>query len=174
VKIEEKMHLIRQLSVIHNCWNLDNKRTTLLLKDGDMYKEMSRHQLDIMLQILTDTVMAIAKGEKQRKLLINYYYSHLEQVGLKHVTEQMDGLAHSRGEKEFPMLKPLTSNQIDYAHMILKKARKLEKYPAKLQLLKDPDDNYMFYYNDAPIGEQIFNYYADRIMDDIKTNWEGF
>jgi len=172
VKIEDKMHLMRQLSVIHNCWNIDNKRTTLLLKDNDMYKEMSRHQLDIMLQILNDTIRAIAKGEKQRHLLADYYYSHLEKVGLRHVTEQMDGLAHSRGEKEFPTLKPLTSTQIDYAHMILKKARQLENYPAKLQMVKDPDDNYMFYYNDAMIGSQIFDYYADKIMYDIKTNYD--
>lgn len=165
---------MRNLSVIHTCWNLNNKRTTLFLKDNDMYKEMSKHQLDIMLQVLTDTVMAIAKGEKQRKLLINYYYSHLEQIGMKHVTEQMDGLAHSRGEKEFASLKPLTSNQIDYAHMILKKSRKLKNYPAKLQLVKDPDDNYMFYYNDATIGSQIFDYYADMIMDDIKNNYDYY
>jgi len=172
VKIDEKMRLMRNLSVIHTCWNLNNKRTTLFLKDNDMYKEMCKHQLDIMLQVLNDTIRAIAKGEKQRKLLADYYYSHLEQVGMKHVTEQMDGLAHSRGEKEFSSLKPLTSNQIDYAHMILKKARELESYPTKLQLLKDSDGNYMFYYDDAPVGEQIFNYYADKIMYDIKTNYD--
>ncbi len=170
MKINNKMSIIKNLAMIHSSWMTEVHTLINQLPDYSIYKGMSSIHNQEMIGVLHDTIMRISNNKKEKILLANYYYKRLEILGIKHVQLTLNSVHADRTKKEFPRLKPLTKNQLQEAKYIIKHAPK--KYRDAMRLEEIENDKYMLFFNEAPIGKQIFAYYMSKIAYEIEKDNE--